>query len=278
MSNVQTLFSHLGLPLIGIILISLVSGLLSPLVVIKQRSYLTDTLAHLILPGVVVGLIMSQVFHIEVWICMMFGAIVTALLGTYLSEWLLKTLKIPSDASAIVCLSAFLALGILILYFTKSDSIDPEALLFGDVLSIKLSNIFVLCVAFVGVACLIGFYRNHWDAWLTDQDFATVMGYKTRFLDKLFPILMTLSVLSGFFAVGGLMIPALMTIPAVFSRPKSAFSYPTIFISLSLSLFGFILANCFNLPIGPVIVLAGMLCIVIRTLFIKKCAQQTPAV
>ncbi len=270
------LFQHINqlwIPLVGICLITLISGLLSPIIVLKQRSYLIDTLAHLILPGVVVGILLSKYFLLPAWICMTSGAIVTAVCGAYLSEWFLKHLKIPPDASAILCLSAFLALGILILNFSGSVSIDPETLLFGDILTLTGRNVIVLVVVLVTVFMSIWFYRHHWNAWLSDPDFAKVAGFKTALLNKLFPVLVTLSVLAGFFAIGGLMIPALMTIPAIFSTPKNIFSLSTLTFSMTLGLFGFVFAIIFNMPVGPVIVFLGAFAVLGKTFFVKKCEQ-----
>ena len=264
-------FNLIWVPLVGICFLSLTAGLLSPVIVLKQRSFLIDTLAHLILPGVVVGLLLSKVFHFELWMSLAGGAIVTAVVGVYLSEWFLKHLKIPPDASAILCLSAFLALGILLLTWSQSGSIDPENLLFGDILTLTLSNVVILVAVFCCVLFCILFYRSHWDAWLSDPDFAKVAGFNTSVLNRLFPIMLTISVLAGFFAVGGLMIPALMTIPAIFTRPKSVLSLTTLTFSLCLGLFGFFFADIFNMPVGPTCVLIGFFVVLIKTFFVKKC-------
>lgn len=271
-------FNHILIPLLGVCFISLSAGLLSPVIVVKQRSYLIDTLAHLILPGVVVGLLLSKIFNLEVWICMASGAVVTAIFGAYLSEWFLKHLKIPPDASAILCLSAFLAVGILLLAIGKSESIDPETILFGDALTLSFNNLVILAFVFGIVLFFMAFYKDHWDAWLSDPDFAQVAGYRTALLNKLFPILVTIAVLAGFFAVGGLMIPALMTIPAIFTRPKSVFCIATLFVSLVLTLFGFFFAVIFNMPVGPTIVLLGALAVIVKTFFVKKCGQTISSV
>lgn len=257
---------NLVIPFLGALLVCAIGGLLSPILVLKQRSYLSDTLAHLIFPGVVIGLLVSRIWHLEIWICMMCGAFVTALLGTYLSEWLLLKLKIPPDSAAIVSLSTFFAFGILLIEWTKQEAINPETLLFGDVFSLQMSNIFVLLAVVIGLSSVIFMYRNHWNAWLTDPEFAQITGFKIKLLDKLFPVLITVSVLAGFFAVGGLMIAALMTIPAIFCQPRGAFSIPTLLFSFILGVCGFVLAVLSGLSVGPVLVLSGFIAIVVKAI------------
>lgn len=259
------------IPFIGIMLVSFITGILSPLLVLKQRSFLTDTLAHLIFPGVVAGILLSEFFHFEIWICMMVGACTTALLGSFLVEWLLRVLKIPPDSAAIVGLSGFFSAGVILMYTQKKDEgIDPEALLFGDVMTLNLSNIIVLVSVLVAVLLITTYYRNHWNAWLTDPEFAEISGYKIHLLNKIFPVIITASVLSGFFAVGGLMIPALMTLPAVFGRPKNIFSVSAILFSLLIGICGFLFAVTIGLPVGPTIVLIGFLTILLQTILGNK--------
>lgn len=262
-------FQFARIALIATILISSICGLLSPIVVLKQRSYLGDALAHLIFPGVIAGLFLAKWSTLPLWTCVFAGAIVTTLIGTFLSEWILKNLKIPPDSAAVICLSSFFALGIIFISGSKNIRISPENLLFGDVLTLNKTDVGILTSVFVLIGASILAFQKHWDAWLADPEFAEIAGFKVKSLDRLFPILLTLSILSGLFAVGGLMISALITIPAILYQPKSVFSPYVILCSLVCGFVGIFSAFYFNCPVGPAIVLVGFVFIFVKLLYVK---------
>ncbi|MES2615410.1 MAG: metal ABC transporter permease [Bdellovibrionota bacterium] len=262
-------FDFARMALCATVLISLTCGLLSPVVVLKQRSYLGDTLSHLVFPGVVAGILCSQFMSMPQWGCVVVGAAVTALLGTFISEWILKKLQCPPDSAAIVCLTTFFALGIVLISSNKGVRISPDSIFFGDVLTLNKIDLTVIFSAFILVAVAIISLKKHWDAWLVDTEFAEIAGFRVGLLNKLFPVLLTASVLSGLFAVGGLMISALITIPTLLYAPRSVFSFTVVLFSLGIGLLGFALAFLFNWPVGPTIVLVGFACLICKTCFKK---------
>ena len=262
-------FDFARLALLAILFISLTCGLLSPLVVLKQRSYLGDTLSHLVFPGVVGGIIATQYTPLPQWVCLVLGASITAFVGTFLSEYILKKNRCPPDSAAVVCLSAFFALGVILISSHKGLRVSPDSIFFGDVLTLNKIDLGVIFACFLFVLFTILILRKHWDAWLIDSEFAEIAGFKVSLLNKIFPVLLTTAVLSGLFAVGGLMISALITIPTLLYAPRSVFSFTVIFASVTLGLLGLICAFLFNWPVGPSIVLAGFVALIIKTCFKK---------
>jgi ABC-type Mn2+/Zn2+ transport system permease subunit len=262
-------FSFAQIALVAIILITLMCGFLSPVVVLKQRAYLGDTLSHLVFPGVIAGILLAKFTIFPFWSCILIGASFTALLGTFISEWILKTLKIPPDASAVICLTSFFAIGIITISSNSGTRIAPESILFGDVLTLNWLDIGVLGFSLALVATSILSLRNHWDAWLSDSEFAEIAGFKVKILEKLFPILITFAILSGLFAVGGLMISALLTLPTIIYQPRSVFSPIVVLLSLMGGLVGILFAFSFNWPVGPSIVLVGFASIIIKTFVVR---------
>jgi ABC-type Mn2+/Zn2+ transport system permease subunit len=252
--------------LIATLFISLTCGFLSPVVVLKQRSYLGDTLSHLVFPGVVFGIILSEYTQLPQWGCVILGATFTAFIGTFLSEWILKILDTPPDSAAVVCLSSFFALGVLIISSQKGLRISPDSLFFGDVLTLNKIDVSIIFISFLLVTFSILSLKKHWDAWLVDTEFAEIAGFKVNLLNKLFPFLLTVSVLSGLFAVGGLMISALITIPALLYAPKSVFSPLVVLLSVAIGLIGIFIAFLLNLPVGPTIVIVGFTALIFKTI------------
>ncbi len=145
--------------------------------------------------------------------------------------------------------------------------ISPESLFFGDALTLNHTDLALILGSCAIVFVAIFSLRKHWDAWLVDNEFAHIAGFKVELLNKIFPILLTVSILSGLFAVGGLMISALITIPALLYSPRSVFSLPVVLLSLGTGLLGLVSAFAFNWPVGPTIVLVGFVALLGKTVF-----------
>ncbi|KAB8033249.1 metal ABC transporter permease [Fluviispira multicolorata] len=267
-------FEFAQIALIATVLITLMCGCLSPVVVLKQRAYLGDTLSHLVFPGVIAGIIIAKFSSFPFWACVLIGATVTAFIGNFISEWILKTLKIPPDASAIICLTSFFAIGIIAISSNKGTRIDPESILFGDVLTLGANDLYVLLFSLIIVFISIISLRKHWDAWLSDPEFAEIVGFKVKLLDRLFPFLMTFAILSGIFAVGGLMISALLTLPTIIYQPRSVFSPIVVLLSFIGGILGILIAFSFNWPVGPSIVLVGFITILTKTFVVHLQTQR----
>lgn len=243
--------------ILATVLVTAMCGLLSPLIVYKQRSYIAETVTHLVFPGVVVGYLLPQFYNIPLWLGIFLGASVTAFLGSYFVDFFVKTLKIPSDAAGVVTLTGFFAVGVQVLAQRRGMGINIERFLLGDVLTLGWGDVVVLCIIASIVTISLLFFRRHWNAWVADPEFAKVAGYKVAHLERLFPACITLAVLGGLFTVGGLMIAALMTLPGVIARPRSILSLSSIAVSLLLGIIGITFAFQFNLPVGPTIVVLG---------------------
>ena len=68
------------------LLVGALCGILSPTIVLKQKAYIGDTLAHLVFPGIVVGYFASMALSLPLWWSLMLGAAITGLIGSYLVE------------------------------------------------------------------------------------------------------------------------------------------------------------------------------------------------
>lgn len=252
------------------LLVAFLCGLLSPAVVLKQRALIGDTLAHVVFPGVVLGYLASESFALPYWACVLVGASVSGLLGTQITEFLISRLRIPQDAGHIVTLSGFFSVGVIAVSQLRGTRVDLDKILFGDVLTLRWEDAGVLAVVSTATTALMLFYRAHWDAWISDPQFARLAGFKVAILERLFPILVTAAVLTGMFAVGGLMISALITLPAILHRPRTVLSLPALAVSLCVSSAGLLLAFQCDWPVGSTIVVLGLILVLAKALVIRR--------
>ena len=254
----------------SVFLVSMLTGLMSPAVVLKQRSYIGDTIAHLVFPGVVCGYLAQAYFALPLWICLGIGAGVSALAGTLLVSFLERKLAIPADSAAVVVLTMFLGIGVTLLSKNPRAGVDTHRFLFGDVLSQSWGDVGVIAAVLVVVFSFLNFYRRDWNAWAADPEFAAIAGFRVPLLEKLFPVFLTMVVLAGIFSVGGLLMSLLLTFPAVLVAPRTLVSLQTVAVSCAVGLGGFFLSVVFDLPVGSAIVVLGGLLVVGKALLMPR--------
>lgn len=262
-------FEFAQIALLCTFFVSVLCGFLSPVVVLKNRSYIGDTLAHLVFPGVICGFFVSEVLGLPLWFSLFVGAATSGLIGTLVSDFILKVLHLPQDSAAVVTLTGFFGAGVIAVSRFRGTRIDLDRYLFGDVLTLEWSDAAILGIVCFGVGVSLVALRKHWDCWLSDPEFAEIAGFKVKLVGRLFPVLVTLAVLTGMFAVGGLMMSALLTLPAVLRRPHSVISVPAIASSIGIGLAGLLLAFQFDWPVGSAIVVFGFLLVLMKALVLK---------
>ena len=258
---------------VAILLVCFSGGLLSPSVVLKQRSFWGDALSHLVFPGVILGLLFSELLGLPQWICMVSGAAATALLGSFLLPKIERILKIPADSAGVVLLTCFFAIG-MILSSKFSDilletNFDLHRFLFGDVLTLGWLDLVPLGLTCAVTAICLVILRPDFDAWIADAEFAKLAGFRTRVVEVVFPVLVTATLLCGIFTVGSLMISALITLPAVLTQPRSSLARSSVFTSLLIGILGTLAGFAFDLPMGPSLVLCGGVLVLARALVLR---------
>lgn len=251
------------------ILVGGLCGFLSPTIVLKQRAYVGDTLAHLVFPGLVAGYFAAVSFSLPLWLALFVGAATTGLLGNIVVEKLERILAVPPDSAAVVSLTGFFAVGVVAVSKLRGTRIDLERFLFGDVLTLSAVEAGLIAGVLALVAVTLLVLRVDWDAWLSDSEFALLMGFRVKLIERIFPVLVTAAVLTGLFAVGGLMMSALLALPAVLIPPKSAFSLRVLCLSIVLAVAGLVLAFALDWPVGSSIVLLGFILVLIKAIVIS---------
>jgi ABC-type Mn2+/Zn2+ transport system permease subunit len=252
--------------LISLFLISILSSLLSPIVVLSQKSYLSEALGHLILPGVFAGVALAEFFSINKLLVVCICAFLTGLIGLKSQFILEKKLRSGYDSVTIVLLGLFFSFGVLLSKITQSN-FDLHAILFGDPLAIENPQIvllgFVLVVSFILVVTL----KNHFNAWLCDPEFAIVSGYKVKLVENVFVGMITSAILVGIWTVGTLMMTAFLVLPQVIQQKSGLLSYKTFVTMFLICLFGISASILYNTPVGATCVFLGGCIVILKTLF-----------
>lgn len=247
------------------IIIAIIAPIIGIFLVLRRYSLIADTLSHVSLAGVAIGLLIKV------------NPLITAILTTVISSIAIERLrlskKVYGESALSIFLSGSLALAIVLISLGKGFSTNLFNYLFGSILTVKQSDVIIIGVLGIFViAVIIAFYKEL--VYITfDEEAAQVSGIPTRFINFVLIILAALTVSLAIPIVGVLLIAALIVIPVVTALQFRKSFKQTIIIAEIISLFsviaGIITSFYLDLSTGGTIVLIT-LAIFIIVFFFKK--------
>lgn len=240
-----------GLAGLGLVL---ATGPLGCLVVWRRMAYFGDATAHAALLGVAVALALS----LPAWLG------VAAVAAAFAALLLRLTRGGDSTDTVLGVLShSALAVGLVALALLPGRPVSLEALLFGDILAVRATDVAQVWAASAVVAGLIAW---RWQALLTASigpDLARAAGFDPDREAAILTFLLALTVALALKVVGALLISALLIIPAAAARPLSARPEQMALLAVglgALSVIGGLWASLrFDAPGGPAIICAAAL-------------------
>ncbi len=193
---------------------ALLAGLLAVLatsvvgtwVVLRGMSFLGDALAHGVLPGIAIAFIVG--------VDTTFGALLAALIMVGGINLIRSHSPLPEDTSIGVLFVGFLALAVVIMS-SRSGSYtgDLNRFLFGSITGVAPDDLIRQGVAAaVSVAGVAIFYR----AFLVmtfDETQAQLLGLRPRLANGVLLVLLAVSIVASFEAVGNLLVFAFLVAP-----------------------------------------------------------------
>lgn len=246
------------------IIVAIIAPLIGIFLVLRRYSLIADTLAHVSLAGVAIGLFLGINPVLTA-----LGAAVIASLGI---ERLRVSKKVYGDSALALFLSGSLALAIVILSLGHGFNASLFNYLFGSIVTVTTNDVYIIfTLALVVILVLAVFYKQL--VYVTfDEEAAKVSGISTRLVNTVLIILAALTVALAIPIIGVLLIAALIVIPVVTAlQLKKSFIrtiiYAEIFSVISV-ISGIFLSFYLNLSTGGTIVLLMLL--IFLTVFISR--------
>jgi manganese/iron transport system permease protein/iron/zinc/copper transport system permease protein len=227
-------------------------GLVGVYVVLRGMSYIGHGLSHAMFGGVAAAIAINISF--------LFGGIVTGLVSAWLILGIARRRSIGADAAIGVITSSAFALGIVVLVAHPSGQ-NIDALLFGNVLGVELSEVVVVAgVAVVAAAVVFGLYRRLLFSTF-DPEVADVSGVSTVRMDMVLALLLTAVIAVCMNVLGVTLIAAMLVIPPVIGRLLTDSFHRMMWISVgtgaACGLVGVYLSFYLDWPSGPAVVLTA---------------------
>ncbi len=235
--------------------IAVVAGPLGCFVVWRRMSYLGDTMSHSSLLGIAIGFLLQINLILAVF---MVAALVAVLL------FLLQRQKqLATDAILGTLAHASLAIGVLVISLMTWVRIDLLSFLFGDILSVEVSDLYLIYGS--GTLVLLVMLKL-WKPLLAitvNEELARAEGIASAPLQLSFMLLIALVIALAMKIVGVLLVTALLIIPATaarrFSRTPEQMVIFAISIGVASVFMGLYSSLQFDTPSGPSIVISSVL-------------------
>ena len=251
------------------ILASIVCGIIGVIIVEKKLVMMSGGIAHTSYGGVGLGYLLG------------FEPIIGAFLFSICAALGIGYIKRKGGVRSDVIIGLFwslgMALGILFIALMPGYPPDLSSYLFGNILSVTKSDLYLMvCLTLIVTLVIVSLFNN-WKAYLFDEEFASIIGIKTAFLEYLLLVLIAMTVVVLIRVVGIILVLALLTAPAatagmLTSNLKSRMIYSVLFGSI-FCIAGLWISYEMNIASGAVIVILSVICYLLiytmRLIYIK---------
>ena len=236
------------------IVIGIVAPLIGTFLVARRFSLIADTLGHISLAGIALGLLLG------------INPIVTALIASILTAVLVDKIRhnkyISGESALAMLLSGGLALAIVLMGLARGFNVDLLSFLFGSISTVSETDLYLIVPLGVLVVILTVFFYKKLLYIAFNEEGARVAGIKVNFLNILLMALTAVAVSLSIRIIGSLLIGALLVIP-VTTASQLARSFRqclilAIIISLVSVISGLLASFYLNLPAGGAIVLVSL--------------------
>ena len=233
--------------LVACAFLGVLSGVLAPLIVMRQMSFAVHATSELALMGAAAALVLGFNLSLGAVLGSIAAAIALALLG----------FKGGNDSAVGVVMSFGMGISVLCIYLYPGNSSIAMSLLTGQVIGVAQTSVWTLAITTViVVAVVVALWRPLLFSSI-DPVMAAATGVRVRTMATVFAILVGLAAANSVQIVGVLLVMALLITPgasavAVTANPKLAVLLSVVFAEVS-AVGGFILSLAPGLPVSVLV-------------------------
>jgi len=236
--------------LISAIAISIICSIVGLFLVLKRHSLFGDALAHVAFGGISLGLFTG--------VYPLWTAYIVAILSAVGVNKLRESTKIPPDSSIAVLLTSGLAIGVILISISGGFTLDLFSFLFGNILLVSNDDVIMILITDAIVIPVIYIFYKKLVLIIFDENQAKVSGLNVTWINTLFIVLASITIMASIRLVGVLLISSLIVIPNITALMLGKGFKKTMFISCAVSVFsvvfGIVISYYSNLaPSGTIV-------------------------
>ena len=240
-------------------LLSLCAALLGVSLVLKRYSMIGDGLSHVGFGALSVAAAMN-VAPLKI-------AIPVVIIAAFFLLRISSNSKIQGDAAIALISSSSIAAGVIVTSMTSGLNADVYSYMFGSILAMGKSDVFMSIVLSVIVLLIYVLFYNKIFSITFDQNFSKATGIKTDFYNTLISILTAVTIVVGMRIMGTMLISSLVIFPTLTSmRLFKSFKSVVIssaIISIICFTIGIIVSYIMNFPAGASIVAVNLVAFIV---------------
>ncbi|MFZ9697246.1 MAG: metal ABC transporter permease [Ilumatobacteraceae bacterium] len=244
----------LRLSLVATCIVAVTCAVAGAFVVLRGLSFVGDALAHGVVPGVAVALLVG------------FSGVLGAAIGAAVMMAgvgvVNRRFRLSGDTSIGLLFVGMLALGVIIQSRSSSFAGDLTAVLFGEVLGASWVDIAWQVVALIVVAATAWVCRRPFLLLSFDEGLAATSGFSVRRYGNIMLAMVALTVVASFQTVGTLLVLGMLVAPAatgaLFGRRISTVVAVAAVVGVASSYVGLLVSYHADLAAGASIVLTAV--------------------
>ena len=233
--------------------VALIAAPLGCFIVWKRMAYLGETMSHSALLGVAMGFLLG--------VDLVIGVFVVALVIALILFALQKQKQIANDTILGILSHTSLALGILILSLMTWLQIDLTSYLFGDILAVNISDVYLIYFAGAIILALLLWLWKPLLAITVDKELVQAEGVPVLKYELIFMLLIAAVTALSMKVIGALLVTSLLIIPATtaryFSNTPEKMAAVAAVVGLISVIGGLNISLYLNTPSGPSIVIVA---------------------
>jgi ABC-type Mn2+/Zn2+ transport system permease subunit len=241
--------------LLGALILAPLCALLGVFVTARRMAFFSDTVAHASLTGTAAAFLVGLTEPTP-------GMLVMSLLVAASIIWLREKSGLYHDTIMALLLTGSVAVGTVILSRLRGFKGELHRVLFGDVLAVGPTELWLAGGLLVLVVCGGAWFLSPLSLITTSEDLAHVSGISVRAYNYGFILVLTLTVTVSIRLVGILLVGALLVIPPAAARLVSQNLRQEIWIAVLFGMLagggGVMVSYQADVPCGPAIVLVSI--------------------
>lgn len=247
------------------IMVGVICGVIGCFIVLRGMSLMGDAISHAVLPGVAISYMLGINFF--------YGAVLTGMLTALGIGYVNQNSRIKNDSAIGIVFTAAFALGVILIAQAKSST-DLNSILFGNVLSVRTSDMWMtLMIGAIVLLVVILFYKELLVSTF-DPTMSAAYGLPNQFIHYVLMTLLTMVTVASLQTVGIILVVAMLITPASTAYLLTNRLSVMIVLSASFGVLSAVIGLYFsfvhNLPSGAVIVLVTTVLFAIAFVFSPK--------
>jgi len=232
------------------LIVSIACGVLSGFIVWRGMAFIGDALAHAILPGIVIAVILGA--------NLLIGALISALVAVFGIGVFTRRKGFKEDTAIGVIFAGLFALGVLLISKVGTFK-DLSHILFGNILGVMEFDLLIIGIVGLVVVILIYFFYKELLVTSFDTTHAIAIGLSPLFIHFLLLVLIAVTTVIATQTVGVILVLALLVTPAATAsllvRELNKIIWLSVLFSLLAIVMGFYISYHLDLSSGATIVL-----------------------